>query len=92
MIMGLPDDRMDIQCIVQAMEQYASAKREHDRAYEAYQGYSWGYHGAGYIDRMNEAAAEFGKHLDAYVELRVTVGIKVLLKELIERGMVTVNE
>ena len=69
--MGLPDDRMDMQCLLQAMENYVNAKRKHDRARDNYTGYSWGYHGSDYINAMNEAAVDYGEYLDRYIEARI---------------------
>ena len=67
----LPDDRLDIQCLFQAFANYAQRKQEHDVAYEKYTGYSWGYVGSNYINRMNEAATEAGEYLDKYIAQKV---------------------
>lgn len=67
----IPDDRMDVQALVQSLTDYLDAKAEHDKARDGYQGYSWGYYGAGHINRMNTAAREVGAQLDRYVDERV---------------------
>lgn len=73
--MFIPDDRIDVQAIVQAMQDYADARAEHEKARNEYEGYSWGYHGSGYINAMDRAAVEFGNRLDAYVDGRIKAAL-----------------
>ena len=65
-----------IECIGQALENYMEAKHRHDKARDEYQGYSWGYHGGHYVQAMEDAAEDFQKRLDSYIEEKVQAAIK----------------
>ncbi len=67
----IPDDRLDIQCLIQALSEYVEAKTAHDKALATYDGYSWGYHGQKEINRMHNAAVAFGYRLDDYIDARI---------------------
>lgn len=67
----LVDNTLDLDCLIQALENYMSAKREHDEARDAYQGESWGYHGSHYVEAVEEAAKEFRKRLQTVVAAEV---------------------
>lgn len=41
------------------MEQYYSAKVEHDKAFDEYDGYSWDYYGSDYVLNMQDAKDKF---------------------------------
>lgn len=71
----LPDDRMDVQTLVQAFEDCIKARTEHDRALGEYDGYSWGYAGYNYVNSMNAAAEDLGKRLDQYIDQRVAAAL-----------------
>lgn len=62
---------LEIECLVQSLENVVAAKQEHDKAREEYTGYSWGYHGHSYVKRMEDAADDFQKRLDEYIEEKV---------------------
>jgi hypothetical protein len=55
-----------------AMEKWFKAKREHDAAYAEYEDYSWDYHGADFIQNMEDARREyrelFIKAINAQIE------------------------
>lgn len=69
--MSLVKNTIDIECLVQALQNVISAKNEHDKARDNYDGYSWGYYGWSYVQRMESAADEFGKRLDQLIEKKV---------------------
>jgi hypothetical protein len=76
--MSLVANTLEIECVVQALENYLDAKRTHDQARDRYEGYSWGYFGRDYVDRMESNAEDFGNRLNALIESRVLLELKKL--------------
>ena len=72
----IPDDRMDMQTLIQAFTEYLDARADHDRACDDYEGESWGFHGFRFINRIDDAAREVGACLDRYVDSRVAKAIQ----------------
>lgn len=70
--MSLVKNTQDIECLGQALQNYIEAKREHDKARDEYEGYSWGYHGRFLVVAMENAADEFGNRLTALIDNRVS--------------------
>ncbi len=73
----LVNDTLAIECLLQAADDYADARREHDEARDAYTGYSWGYYGRHLVEAKEKAAAEFMVRLNAYVDARVAAAFAV---------------
>jgi len=67
---------LEIECLGQALENYMGAKHSHDKARDQYEGYSWGYYGYSFVKAMEDAAEDFQKRLDAYIEQKVQSAIK----------------
>lgn len=67
---------LEIECLGQALENYMDAKRRHDKARDEYEGYSWGYHGHHYVQEMENAAEDFQKRLDKYIDDKVAQAIR----------------
>lgn len=59
--------------LLEALESVIDATNEHDRARDAYDGYSWGYFGASLIHERDKARRNFVERLDALVDERVRV-------------------
>lgn len=57
------------------MDNYWDAKREEEEARAKYDGPSWGYWGASYIEAKEEAAEELQKRLDEYVDERIQAAV-----------------
>lgn len=65
---------LDRECLIEALMDAVKARTEHDTAREEFVargGYSWGYHGRHYVQRMEESANAFGERLDAYIEAQI---------------------
>mgnify|MGYP001578847766 CR=1 FL=1 len=69
--MSLVKNTIEVEGLIQALQNVLEAKMEHDKARDAYEGYSWGYHGRRLVDAVENAADEFGKRLDALIEKKV---------------------
>jgi len=63
----MPEDTLNIECLMQAINEYADAKSERDKARDEYDGYSWGYHGSHFEDSVAKKAAEVKNQLRATV-------------------------
>jgi hypothetical protein len=57
-----------------AMAEFIAARKEHDDAFDGYEGWTWGYHGEAYIVAMEDAKARcvemFQRAVDAAVKAR----------------------
>ena len=53
------------------MKEWFDAVAAHEKALGEFNGYSWGYHGYEYIQRMVRAQEEFEKALNAIIDARV---------------------
>lgn len=62
---------VDISDVLNALARVIDSTNEHDAARDKYEGYSWGYHGAGLIYNRDEARDDFAKRLDAYIDQRI---------------------
>lgn len=71
----IPEDSFDVQVLFDAMEKYSDAKAEHDKARDEYDGYSWGWYGADYVDRMESASLKVKELLNKYIDTRVKEAI-----------------
>lgn len=63
-----------IETLVNSLEHYLEAKREHDEARQKYGdngGYSWEWYGRAWIEQCNKAKAEFGKELADFIDARL---------------------
>lgn len=68
-------DTLNIECLIQALDQYMAASREEAEAREKYEGPSWGYFGRDYIETKEKAAEEVQKRLDQYIDARIEAKI-----------------
>jgi hypothetical protein len=69
--MRLVKNTIEVECLIQSLQNAMEAKMEHDKAYDSFNGYSWGYHGRLFIEAKENAADEFGKRLDTLIEKKV---------------------
>jgi hypothetical protein len=51
----------DIERFAYAVNKYVEAKRDEEEARDQYEGYSWGYYGQDYFNRIDAAKAELTK-------------------------------
>lgn len=75
----LVPDTITVECVVQALQNMNEAKAVHDRERDSYirgGGYSWGYHGHHYVRAMEEAAVEFQKILNEYIDARIMLKLE----------------
>lgn len=68
-------DTLTVRCLVEAFQNAAEAEREEKEAREAYDGYSWGYHGQGLIERRERAAEELQRIFDEYIDQRIKAAL-----------------
>lgn len=59
---------LDVDAVMAAMQDYAEARGEHDAALAKYDGYSWDWHGSGYIDAVESAKDHAKDVLEKYIE------------------------
>lgn len=64
-------DSLSLRCLVQALGEFLEAEAVERREREAFVGYSWDHFGQSLIKQREEAAAEFGKRLDEYIDTRI---------------------
>lgn len=64
----MPRDTQRIECLLESMADYVTAKQERDRARDSYEGYSWGYFGSDYENRVAKKAAEVEDRLADVIE------------------------
>lgn len=62
---------VDITDVLNALARVIDSTNEHDKARDRFDGYSWDYHGAGYIIERDQARNAFAKRLDVYIDQRV---------------------
>lgn len=59
--------RLSIDAVMAAMTDYATAQAEEQAARAEYGGYSWGYHGGGYLAAIETAKAAAEAALNEYI-------------------------
>jgi hypothetical protein len=69
--MPLPINTLEVDCLLDSLLAALTARQAHDAAREAYDGWSWDYHGAHYRDAMVQASADFARRLNAYIEKHI---------------------
>ena len=84
--MPIPKSTLDIDCLMEAMSNYHDAKEAERRAYNAYQGYSWGYYGSDYIEAVARAAEAVREHLTAVIQDAVRTEIREALGGALQGG------
>lgn len=62
---------MSIIDISLALANLNEKRKEHDEALANSCGYSWGYHGASYINALSKAERDLKEALDSYIDERV---------------------
>jgi hypothetical protein len=62
---------LEIDCLLDSLLTAFTARQAHDAARDAYDGWSWDYHGANYRDAMVQASNDFACRLDAYISVRI---------------------
>lgn len=77
----------DITDVLNALSRVIDSTNEHDKAREKYDGYSWGYHGAGLIIERDQARKDFAERLDAYIDRRVDARLDDRLRGLSFSGV-----
>ena len=70
----------DIDRLQQAIKNWFNASAAYDKAYEEYEGYSWGWAGGYEIENRQKAAEEFEATLNELVDERVRVAVAETLK------------
>lgn len=66
---------VDITDVLNALNRVIDSTNEHDKARDKFDGYSWDYHGAGYIIERDQARADFGERLNTYIDQRIAVAL-----------------
>lgn len=80
--MPMPKNTLDIDCLMEAMSNYHDAKEAERRAYNAYDGWSWGYHGSEYVDAVARAAEAVRERLATVIQNTVREEVaRILMKE-----------
>jgi len=68
------DNTIEIEALVYSLSQLICAQQEHDNARDEYiesGGYSWGYYGRDYVNRIESCAKEFGARLNKIIDDKV---------------------
>ncbi len=65
------NNEFSVKGLAEALDEYMQAKHKHDKARDAYDGYSWGYAGRDEINRMDAALDAFNVKLDEFIENKV---------------------
>lgn len=71
-------DTLAIECLVQALGDYVDRARECDTERNRFHeggGTSWGYFGHSVIQRKEQAAEEFQKRLDQYIDEKIKAAL-----------------
>jgi hypothetical protein len=68
----------ELECLLQALNTFSSAKQQQQEAYDSYQGVSPGYHLSSFNDAVSDAAADFGNYLGKVIDRRVERKIAAL--------------
>jgi len=74
--MSLVKDTLDIEALAYAFGALSEAQKDHDKARDAYDGYSWDYFGHRYIEAIERASTVFSEVLAR----SLTSALKKLLK------------
>jgi hypothetical protein len=61
----------ELECLLQAFTNYASAKQAQQKAHDEFTGCSPGYFLSSYNDAVKDASAEFGNYLGKVIDRRV---------------------
>lgn len=61
------EEELEFDLLLEAFENYREAKVRRDAARQAYEGYSWGYHGASEEDRLTKSRREVSDALRVVV-------------------------
>ena len=72
----LHESSFDIQCLLDAIDQYIDAKNDHDKERDKSSGSSWGYFGHREIQRKEDAALQVKKYFNKCVDVRVEQVLK----------------
>jgi hypothetical protein len=64
--------------LYQAIQNWYKASAAYDKAFEGYEGYSWGWAGAYEIEQRQHAAEEFEKALNEVIDERVRKQVAIL--------------
>ena len=80
--MSLVNDTITVEALVQSLTEYVDARREHDKAFDEFTGYSWGYHGRSLVQAYEDAAKEFQDRLSAFIDQRVEQRIGQLIEDI----------
>jgi hypothetical protein len=71
-------ETLSVSAVMAAMANFADASHEEETAREAYDGYSWGYHGSHYIDAVVKSREAAEKCLQDYIAAEVARQIAML--------------
>jgi hypothetical protein len=66
----------ELECLLHAFTNYASAKQAQQKAHDEFTGYSPGYFLSSYNDAVKDASAEFGNYLGKVIDRRVKAAIE----------------
>ncbi len=64
-------DTLKAQCVLEAITQYNESKAIHDKARDAFEGYSWGYYGREYIYNMERDAEVFQEQFRDFLKEQI---------------------
>jgi len=69
-------DTLEMEQLLEYIDRYQQAKDDEKKAFADYDGYSWGYHGAYWIDRRTQAAIDLQKALSEVIQAEVKKALK----------------
>lgn len=72
-------DTLEIECLMQAISEYDEARQEERQACTNYDGYSWGYHGASFIQAREKAAEDVQNRLNKIIDERIEERLKTFV-------------
>jgi len=67
--------------LMEALSNVANVQLEYKESFEAYEGYSWDYHGAHIIEKLENAKEKARKLMDKYIDERVEAKIETILNK-----------
>ena len=64
--------------LMRALQGVIEATREHDKAEEGFEGYSWDYYGGNFIEKKKKAQLAFKQTLESYIDARIQLVLSKL--------------
>ena len=64
-------DHPELNAAIEALDRVSEARKECQEEHERYTGWSWGYHGARYIQAVDDATDALAEAIDALIDARI---------------------